>query len=80
MCFAALNLIKVGPFLTLNLINSRSLTASLALLPMAMIASYCGVWLAKRMPQEPFYLIVNICLAIVSAELLRSGLVKLMAG
>ncbi len=80
MCFAALNLIKVGPFLALNLINAASLLASLVLLPMAVIASYCGVYLAKRIPQEPFYLIANICLAIVSAELLRSGILKLMAG
>ncbi len=80
MCFAALNLIKVGPFLSLNLINASSLMASLTLLPMAVIASYCGVWLAKRVPQQPFYLIANICLAIVSVELVRSGIVKVMAG
>jgi len=80
MCFAALNFIKVGPFLALGLINMSSLTLGITLLPMAVIASSCGVWLNKRIPQEPFYLIANICLAVVSAELLRSGIVKLMAG
>jgi uncharacterized protein len=79
MCFAALNFIKVGPFVALGLINVASLTIGLTLLPMAVIASYCGVWLNKRVAQERFYLIANICLAIVSAELLRSGMVKLMA-
>jgi uncharacterized protein len=78
MCFAALNAIKVGPFLVLGLINTASLTVGLTLLPMAVIASYCGVWLNKRVAQERFYLIANICLAVVSAELLRSGIVRLM--
>lgn len=80
MCFAALNAIKVPPFLQLGLIDGHSLLVSLVLLPMAVIASWCGVWLAKRVAQERFYLIANICLAIVSAELLRSGLVRLMEG
>lgn len=79
MCFAAINVIKVVPFLALGLINRSSVMIGVALLPMAVIASYCGVWLSKRVSQEPFYAIANICLAIVSAELIRSGVVMLMA-
>lgn len=78
MCFAAVNAIKFIPFLTLGLINTRSLLTDVALLPMAVIAALCGVWLAKRVPQGPFYVVANICLAVVSAELIREGVTSLM--
>ena len=79
MCFAIINAIKFVPFLSLGLINPRSLLTDLALLPMAVIAALCGVWLAKRVPQEPFYRVANICLAVVSAVLIREGLTTLLA-
>ena len=77
MCFAAINAIKFLPFLSLGLINGRSHMTDLALLPMAVIAALCGVWLVKRVPQEPFYLVANICLAVVSVELIREGVTSL---
>jgi len=78
MCFAAINAIKFVPFLSLGLINARSIGTDLALLPMAVIAALCGVWLAKRVPQEPFYAVANVCLAVVSAELNREGVVTMV--
>ena len=77
MCFAVINAIKVPPFLQLGLINSGSLLIDLALFPMAVIAALCGVWLAKRVPQEPFYAVANVCLAVVSLELIREGVMTL---
>jgi len=78
MCFAATNAIKFLPFLALGLINTHSLLTDLALLPLSVIAAFCGVWLAKRVPQEPFYVVANICLGVVSAELIREGATTLM--
>jgi uncharacterized membrane protein YfcA len=80
MCFAIINLIKFVPFLSLGLINSNSLVVDVALLPMAIVAALCGVWLAKRVPQEPFYVVANICLAVVSVELIREGVTALLRG
>ena len=78
MCFAVINAIKVIPFLNLGLITTRSLMTDLALLPIAIVAALCGVWLAKRVPQEPFYAVANGCLAVVSVELIREGVATLL--
>ena len=78
MCFAVVNAIKVPPFLSLGLITTHSLLTDLALLPVAVIAAMCGVWLTRRVPQEPFYAVANVCLALVSAELIREGAAGLL--
>ena len=78
MCFAAVNLIKVGPFLALGLINRGSFLTGMVLLPMAVIAALCGVWLLRRVPQDPFNLITNLCLTVVSVELIREGAMTLL--
>ena len=78
MCFAALNLIKVVPFMLLGMINIRNFEASVMLFPMAVVAALCGVWMAKHVSQERFYFIANVCLAIVSVELIRAGVLAVM--
>lgn len=78
MCFAALNAIKLAPFVILGFINWESLKVGFALLPMAVGAAALGVWAVRRVPQEPFYALANICLAIVSLELIRRGVVDVL--
>ena len=78
MCFAVVNAVKVPPFLSLGLITTRSLLTDAALLPVAVTAALCGVWLAKRVAQEPFYRVANVCLAVVSVELIREGATALL--
>lgn len=79
MCFAAINAVKLVPFVSLGLITGASMRTDLVLLPVAIVAALSGVWLAKRVPQEPFYVVANICLAVVSAELIREGFTTLLA-
>ena len=43
MCFGAIDLIKLIPFLALNLSNRDSVVVGLVLLPMAVIAALSGV-------------------------------------
>lgn len=78
MFFAVVNLLKVVPYASLGLFDTRNLATSAALLPAAALAMLGGVWLARNVPQEPFYRIANICLVIVSLELIRSGLATLL--
>jgi uncharacterized membrane protein YfcA len=58
--FAAVNLMKVLPYLWLGQFTRASLSVSLMLLPLAILATLAGVWIVRRVPQEKFYAIVLI--------------------
>jgi uncharacterized protein len=59
--FAAVNLMKVPPYLLLGQFTRTNLTASLMLLPLAIASTLAGVWVVRRVPADKFY---NIVLAV----------------
>jgi len=71
--FAAMNLIKVAPYLALGQFSAANLTASAALFPIAIVATLVGVWLVRRVPPERFYTIIYWLLLAVGAKLLFDG-------
>lgn len=71
--FAMINLIKVGPYVALGQFSPQNLTASLALLPVAVAATFAGVWLVRRVPPERFYTIIYWLLLAVGAKLVFDG-------
>ena len=78
MVFAVINLLKVGPYLALGQFDRTSLAASLALLPLAPVGIYLGLWMIRRIPAEPFYRLAYVLLAVVSAKLVLDGLGPLL--
>jgi uncharacterized membrane protein YfcA len=56
--FAAVNLMKVPPYLMLGQFTRANLTASLTLLPLAVVSTLAGVWVIRRIPAEKFYHVV----------------------
>jgi uncharacterized protein len=76
--FAAINLIKIGPYLQLGQFSAETLTASAALLPIAILANFLGIWLVRRTPTELFYKIAYVLVFLISAELMRSGLTSMI--
>jgi uncharacterized membrane protein YfcA len=44
------------------------------LLPLAPLAMVTGIWLTRRVRQEPFYRIAYTCLFLVSLKLIADGL------
>jgi len=58
--FAAVNLMKVLPYLWLGQFTREGLSVSLTLLPLAIVATLAGVWIVRRVPQEKFYAIVLV--------------------
>ncbi|AMJ61260.1 sulfite exporter TauE/SafE family protein [Bosea sp. PAMC 26642] len=72
--FAMINLIKVGPYIALGQFSAQNLTASLALLPVAVAATFAGVWLVRRVPAERFYTIIYWLLLAVGAKLVFDGI------
>lgn len=72
--FAAMNLVKLVPYLALGQLNGQNLLASAALLPFAVAATFAGVWLVRRVPPERFYGIVYWLLLLVGLKLVWDGL------
>jgi uncharacterized protein len=62
--FAAVNLMKLPPYLLLGQFTRANLTASLALLPLAIVSTLAGVWVVRRVPAAKFY---NIVLGVTGA-------------
>jgi uncharacterized membrane protein YfcA len=58
--FAAVNLMKVLPYLWLGQFTRATLGVSLTLLPLAIAATLAGVWVVRRVPQEKFYALVLV--------------------
>jgi uncharacterized membrane protein YfcA len=74
MLFAAINLLKVGPYIALGQFDRDNLLASLALLPLAPAGIYLGLWLVRTIPAEPFYRLAYALLLAVSVKLILDGL------
>ena len=76
--FAALNWVKVGTYAALGQFTAANLLASAALMPVAIVATFAGVWLVRRVDPERFYLIVNLLMALLGLKLIWDGAAVLM--
>jgi uncharacterized membrane protein YfcA len=72
--FAVLNWIKVPAYAALGQFSRDNLMTSLALLPLAIVASLAGVKLIRRVPVEHFYTIVYLLMIAAGLKLLADGL------
>ncbi|KAB2851062.1 MAG: sulfite exporter TauE/SafE family protein [Hyphomicrobiaceae bacterium] len=73
LLFAAINLIKVPPYFMLGQFSAENLKTSLALMPIAPLATWVSVWLVRSVPQGPFYRIAYACLFFVGLKLIWDG-------
>ncbi len=76
--FAALNVLKVGPYFALGQFSPANLTSSVVLLPVAIAANFLGIWLVRRTPTGLFYQIAYVLVFLISLELIRSGVTTLL--
>jgi hypothetical protein len=72
--FAFVNWMKVLPYFLLGQFSPRNFATSLALLPLAIAANFVGIWLVRKTPQERFYQISYLLMALISLALLWQGL------
>ncbi len=72
--FAALNLSKWIPYAWLGLLDLRNFTTSLALMPLAPLGVWLGVWLLRRVEPRWFYRIAYTGMALTGVKLLWDGL------
>ncbi len=79
MFFAAVNLLKVLPYFLLGQFNADNLTASATLFPLAIVATFGGVWLVRRVSAERFYNAVLILTFLIGVKLSYDGLREMLA-
>ena len=76
--FAAVNAVKLVPYTWLGLFDTRNLTTSAVLIPLAPLGIWMGVKLMRMLPEELFYRVCYGMLLVVGAKLLWDGVAALM--
>jgi uncharacterized protein len=74
MFFAVTNWIKVIPYALLGQMGRENLLTSLVLLPLAIVSTWLGIWLIRRMSSAKFYPVLNGLLFLVGLRLAWTGL------
>lgn len=72
--FFIINVIKLAPYFALGQFDATNLKTSLALMPLAVIATLIGAWVVKRMKPDVFYPIMYIFMLLAGLKLLYDGL------
>lgn len=72
--FAAMNLVKVPPFLALGVLTPAVLATAAMLFPLAVVANLAGIWLVRRVPPELFYRLIYMLTFVVGCVLLVGGI------
>lgn len=72
--FAAINAIKILPFIWLGELTFHSLGVSALLVPVAWFGVVSGIWLQERVNERLFFRLIVICMILVGAELIWRGL------
>ena len=78
--FAAMNWLKVVPYLALGQFSAKGLMTSLVLVPLALATNQLGFWLVRRTREDLFYKIIMILMLIIGIALLRAGGMQLWHG
>lgn len=77
--FAAVNLIKLGPYAWLGQFSTTNLLTAAVLLPVAVAGALLGKWLHHRIPERGFYEVVHLLLFAVGVKLIWDGIAGLTA-
>jgi hypothetical protein len=78
--FAAVNWLKIVPYIALGQFTTTGMRTSLVLLPLAIATNLLGFWAVRVTPQQLFFRITHVLLFLISLELLRSGIAGILRG
>ena len=69
MFFAAVNLLKIPPYFLLGQFSRENLTVSAGLIPVAVLSTFAGVWLVRRVSADRFYAIILALTFLIGVKL-----------
>lgn len=73
MFFAATNALKLVPYFFLGQFKTDNLDQSLALAPIALLATFAGIWIVRRIEVDRFYAVILIMTFLLGAWLVYDG-------
>lgn len=76
--FTITNLAKVLPYFLLGQFSTENLGTSVALFPLALVATLAGVWLVRRIAAEKFYTLIYTLTFLVGIKLLWDSVPALL--
>lgn len=72
--FGSVNLVKVLPYFALGQFTAENLFLSATLIPLAVLSTWAGVWLIRRISMERFYTMIYVLMIVVGLRLVwQSG-------
>lgn len=74
MFFAVTNFVKLGPYLALGQFSRDNLVTSAGLFPLAIAATFAGVWLVQRVAPQKFFTAIYAITLVVGLKLIADGL------
>jgi uncharacterized protein len=77
MFFAAVNLIKVPPYFFLGQFSRDNLIVSAGLIPVAVLSTFAGVWLVRRVSVDKFYAIILALTFLIGVKLTYDAVLAL---
>jgi uncharacterized membrane protein YfcA len=77
MVFAAINLMKVPGYFALGQFSKENLTAAVSLFPLAIVATFVGVWVVRRVKAERFYTLVYALTLLIGLRLVWAAVAEL---
>lgn len=75
--FGATNLMKVPAYLALGSLTWENVSIGLALVPLAAVTNFLGVYLVRRVSMQAFYRVAYVLVLLLGLELVRSATVAL---
>ena len=78
MFFAAVNLLKLPPYFLLGQFNRANLAVSAGLIPVAILSTFGGVWLVRRVPPDRFYAIILALTFLIGVKLTHDAVLALV--
>jgi hypothetical protein len=73
IAFAVINAVKLVPYYFLGQLSLENLQAAAVIAPVAIAATFVGAWAVRRIPQGPFFRLVEIGLLVISLKLIWDG-------
>jgi len=77
--FAIINAIKLVPYFALGQFDATNLSTSLALAPLAPVATLAGAFIVRRMKPDIFYPFMYVMVFVAALKLIWDGAVHLLA-
>jgi uncharacterized membrane protein YfcA len=75
--FAVSNALKVPAFANLGYLTTDNLLIGCALIPVAVVANYLGLWLVRKTSPEMFFRIAYVLMFFIALELIRGAVMEL---